>query len=170
MQTASWAETLFRSWVPQKRTQGVLFFPRPQARPAESQWEGDLRCPSASGFSREDQHPGGLREQVAPGQRTCPSMMKRETQIRRKQRAWRTLSLAISTSRLESRGQNLGKHMRRVVLPFHRLEINWTIRNILLNETPMAPAGKTTGGAEPGNLRVHYGALSASQLAAYFRL
>lgn len=96
--------------------------------------------------------------------------MKRENPNKKKTKSLENALLAISTSRPESRGQNLGKHMTSVVLTFHRLEINWTIRNILLNETPMAPAGKTTEGAEPGNLRIHYGALGESQLAAYFRL
>ena len=56
---------------PREKNTSALFLPRPRACPAESQWEGDLRCPSALRFSREDQHLGGLREQIAWRQSVC---------------------------------------------------------------------------------------------------
>lgn len=53
--------------------------------------------------------------------------------------------------------------------PFHRLELNGTIPNLLLKQTLMTPAGNATELSQ-GNLRIDKDALAESQLVAYFRL
>lgn len=107
----------------------------------------------------------------ALGQNTCPNMMKRETKTRKKQkknpRAWRMLPSDFSNSK--ALAGIWGSISTCLLSTFHRPEIDWTIGNILLNGTLMAPAGKAAdlGLGTCESIMVPF---TGSQPAAYFRL
>jgi len=165
-------ETLFQRWVPEKGTQGrgPVFSPSPRPSPAESYQEGDLRCWAAAGFSWEGQHPGGLREPKRWDKILAPIWWKekpKQEKNKKTPRAWRMLPSDFSNSK--ALAGIWGSIWICLLSTFHRPEIDWTIGNILLNGTLMAPAGKAAdlGLGTCESIMVPF---TGSQPAAYFRL